>query len=147
MRGSMKKYVKCKSCSLRGYSPEFCTLHHKFMQENDKSNDYMHSNNNYRDRLSWWENKIIRDRVGKTLAVGVCTGVFTSAVGLSAACLIGLKAMCETLLAAKVVAGAGMAGAVTSIVVNSRGGEEHAKLHKRRKYFVPPIYFNDIREQ
>jgi hypothetical protein len=54
---------------------------------------------------------------GKTFAFGVCAGVLTSAVGISVACLAGVKALCGTAATAKLVTGAGAAGGVTSMTL------------------------------
>ncbi|MBF0482957.1 MAG: hypothetical protein HQK81_14470 [Desulfovibrionaceae bacterium] len=126
----MKKNSDCKSCSIRGYSPELCTLHHKFM---DTGADGRHP--------IWWPSALTGDKFGKTLAVGACAGVLTSAVGLTAAFLVGVKAAVESAIVAKIVAGAGVAGAMTNAAVKSEKENEMAKP-KKRKHFVPPLYLN-----
>ena len=126
----MKKNADCKSCSIRGYSPEFCNLHHKFM---DNGGPGQH--------MSWLPPGLMDNKFSKTLAVGACAGVLTSAVGLTAAFLVGVKAAVESASVAKIVAGAGVAGAMTNAAVNSEKDGALAKP-KKRKHFVPPLYLN-----
>jgi hypothetical protein len=127
----MKTNNVCKSCSIRGYSPEICSLHHKFMGDGEDGHC-----------SKWWPSEATQKQVGKTLALGACAGLLTSAVGLSAACLFGLKGLCETYLAAKVVVGSGMAGAMTSVAIKPSAADGASKQSKKRKHFVPPLYLN-----
>ncbi|BAH77592.1 hypothetical membrane protein [Solidesulfovibrio magneticus RS-1] len=127
----MKPENPCKACPIRGYSPEVCNLHHKFMNGDNR----LHC-------PDWLHLPAKPKKVGKTLAFGACVGLATSFVGLAAAGVVGLKAALEMALVAKVVTGAGMAGAVTNVVV---AGEEETKATKpesKRKHFVPPFYLN-----
>ena len=57
---------------------------------------------------------------GRTFAIGVCAGVLTSAVGISVACLAGVTALCGTAATAKLMAGAGAAGGVTSMTLKKK---------------------------
>ncbi len=120
----------CKSCSLRGYSPEICTFHHKYMDgKAQKCQHHITGNDDAQ-----------KSKLGKILAVGACAGVLTSALGITAACVIGIKGALEAIVAAKVVAGAGMAGAMTNIALKSGDGHEQPTTPKKRKHFVPPLY-------
>lgn len=123
----MKHLNECKSCSIRGYSPEICALHHRMMPDGDEE-----------PCPRWWSLNHTQKKVGKTLAIGACAGLLTSALGVSAACLVGLKSVCETIIAAKLVAGGGMAGAITSVAIK-KGDAEAAKQSRKRKHFVPPM--------
>ena len=123
----MKINQLCKACSIRGYSPEICALHQKHLVDSEADQG-----------SSWWSSDTKQCKVGKLVALGACAGVLTSALGVSAVCLVGLKGVFETLLAAKVVAGGGVAGAVASVALKSEGGSP--KLAKKRKHFVPPLY-------
>ena len=117
---------QCKVCPIRGYSPEVCALHHKYL--NNKKNNAC--------SLSQNSNKLPR-KIGTVVALGACAGALTSVFGVSAACLVGLKGLCETMLAAKVVAGGGVAGAVIGVSINP--GDDPALHAKKRSHFVPPL--------
>lgn len=128
----MKKENPCLTCSLRGYSPELCTLHRKYLKSE-----------RYAKRSLDGGSSRMGGKIGKALAFGACAGLVTSSVGLTAACLIGLKGLCETVLATTVVAGAGMAGAVTNVAVTMRHDEAGpSKTKPKRKVFLPPMYLN-----
>jgi len=122
----------CKQCSIRGYSPELCALHNKMLQEE-----------NFMQVQRWWSATWGRRAIGKALAVGACAGALTSALGLSAACFVGLKGLAETVLAAKVITGGGIAGAVTSVTLKKGKNGQGSAGSKKRKHFVPPLYLNE----
>jgi len=128
----MKHLNDCKQCSIRGYSPEICSLHHKMMPDGDGE-----------PCERWWDFDLSHKKIGKTLALGACAGILTSALGVSAACFIGLKGLCETLIAAKLVAGGGMAGAMAGVAIKKGEDADAAKLSKKRKHFVPPMYLTE----
>lgn len=125
---AMKMNEVCKACSIRGYSSEICALHHKYMADCESG-----------QRTNWLASESKQLKVGKMVALGACAGVMTSALGVSAACLIGLKGLCETILAAKVVAGGGVAGALANVALKSEKGAP--KKATKRKSFIPPFVF------
>jgi len=130
----MKAPQACKNCSVRGYSPELCALHSKMLSEEGYQTAHQ------------WLCEHCDGAVGKALAVGACAGALTSVVGLSAACLVGLKGLFETVLAAKVLAGGGVAGAMTGVAIkNGKNGKngKGSNGSKKRKHFLPPIYLNE----
>jgi len=117
---------------MRGYSPELCTLHRKYL-----------NSDRYARRLKQRAGGNTGNKIGKTLALGACAGLAASSVGLTAAFFIGLKSLCEAAIATTVVAGAGITGAVTNAAVTLHGEESETQQAKpKKKVFLPPLYLN-----
>lgn len=127
----MKSSNPCRACPIRGYSPEVCNLHHKYLSKQAK-----------KSCPHWLGLSGKSGMVGKSLALGACVGLATSVAGLAAAGAVGLKAALEMAIMAKVVTGAGMAGAVTNAVVSGGDEKDCKKNGSKRKHFVPPLYLN-----
>ncbi|GFK92329.1 hypothetical protein NNJEOMEG_00153 [Fundidesulfovibrio magnetotacticus] len=111
----MKYPSICKSCAYQGYSPEICALHRKHLQK--QSGECARAPRPVKGRYV----------SGTTFVAGVCAGVLTSVVGLSVACLAGVKALCGTAASAKLVTGAGAAGGVTGMTLKKRPARSSAK--------------------
>jgi hypothetical protein len=124
----MNQPQECASCSVRGYSTEFCTLHRKFLHE--KGYSWMRA---------WWSSGWKKPSLGKTLAIGACAGLLTSVAGVSAAAAFGVKSLADSLIMAKLVAGGGVAGAMTSVAIDSEGREDLKNTAKKRRHFIPPL--------
>lgn len=124
----MNQPQECASCSVRGYSTEFCTLHRKFLHERG-----------YSWMRDWWSSGWKKPSLGKTLAIGACAGLLTSVAGVSAAAAFGVKSLADSLIMAKLVAGGGVAGAMTSVAIDSESRDELKKTVKKRRCFIPPL--------
>jgi hypothetical protein len=116
------KKITCETCSLRGYSPDFCKLHQKKISEVDVEN--CHPQDFYK-------------RLGKKAALGAGVGVVAATAGIAAVPAVGLKAAIGHALAAKVIAGGGAAGAGINAVRGAKKNRPGAKRAKKRDVLLP----------
>ncbi|HUV49770.1 MAG TPA: hypothetical protein VMW78_01945 [Anaerolineae bacterium] len=110
----MQEYPHCATCEFRGYSAYVCKLHHKKMTGKECDS---------RGSLKC---------IGKTVAVGAGAGIIASTVGMIAMLpAIGIKTLFAHLLAVKVGAGGGVAGAGVNLARKATE-KDHAEKKKKR---------------
>jgi hypothetical protein len=134
----MSSKADCLNCAIRGYSPELCGLHLRMATCDGQGDDACAC-----PAKSPNGEKSNKSKLTKTLAAGACVGVLTSAVGIGAAVAVGVKGVLEAVIAAKLMAGMGMAGAVTSAAIKNKKGPQDAKDAKHAGYSVPVLYVKE----
>jgi hypothetical protein len=135
----MSKKADCLNCAIRGYSPEVCSLHLRTAMCNGGGDEF-----DCVDGIPVAPRKKKDAKFTRSLAAGACVGVLTSAVGIGAAVAIGVKGVLEAVIAAKLMAGMGIAGAATSAALKNK--DSHAKSGKTAKhsgYSVPTLYVKE----
>lgn len=113
--------MECDTCEMRGYSAYFCRLHAKITKQACR---------NYRSYDS------IR-RVGKTAALGAGAGVAATVVGIGVAPVLGIKAAIGHVVAAKLTAGGGVAGAWANVCRKAIKGQSEGKPGKKKRILLP----------
>ena len=121
-----KNRSNCETCQFRGYSPDFCKFHKKEITKLEDGS--CHPQSFYR-------------KMGKKAALGAGVGVVAATAGLAVVPAVGLKAAIGHLLAAKITAGGGAAGAGINVVRNARKNYGGARRYRKRHVLLP-LYLN-----
>jgi hypothetical protein len=114
--------IKCETCQLRGYSPDFCKVHQKKISDVDVENCHPQP---------------LSRRVGKTVALGAGVGVVVATVGIAAVPAVGLKAAIGHALAVKLTAGGGAAGAGINVARSARKNHPGPQRDKKNRVLLP----------
>ncbi|WP_173080299.1 hypothetical protein [Fundidesulfovibrio magnetotacticus] len=132
----MSSKADCLNCAIRGYSPEVCALHLRMAKGGEDMDATTKTCGSCAQGNS-------RNHLGKTLAAGACVGMVASVAGLGAAVAVGVKGVIETVLAAKLVAGMGIAGAATSAAIKNKADKQDGKGNGHLGYSVPILYVKE----
>jgi hypothetical protein len=118
----MKK-AKCDTCEFRGYSTEVCRFHSTQDGSCEEPDD---------------TGKHPLKTITKAVAVGAGAGVAVTIAGMTVGPIIGLKAALGHVIAAKITAGSGVAGAGVNVARQLKKGKSKAKTKK--KPVLLPMY-------
>lgn len=118
----IKGKIKCETCEFRGYSWYFCRMHSRKVTHED-----CEGCRSYRSLR----------RVGKTAALGAGVGAMATVVGIGVVPAVGLKAAIGHVMAAKLTAGGGVAGAGVNVFRKVRRWQSGVKQGKKKRILLP----------
>ena len=117
-----KKDSQCETCELKGYNPDFCKWHKKKITEIDIKN---------------CRPQRFYKKVGKTAVLGAGVGVVAATAGLAVVPAVGLKGVIGHVLAAKLTAGSGAAGAGINVARRAKENQSGSKQGKKKSVLLP----------
>lgn len=105
MKCNKKKKSQCASCTINGYSPEVCKLHHKQQVKKSVSRE-----DGPKPLWRQWSAKAL---------IGAGVGAGGAMAGIAVAPIFGVKALFGHVIATKIACGAAGAGAGSNVAIQA----------------------------